>query len=112
MFGDGHLEAGEPKDSESGERRTINVGGVFSFIGATPRITWLSPEIETDTKGFIKTGMRVSKSMRGQDSAHRFIWKQVVLESSPQGTCARILSNGLRLRSAKERWQCSSYMSI
>jgi thioredoxin reductase (NADPH) len=48
MFGDGHLEAVELKDNESGERRTINVGGVFSFIGATPRTAWLPPEIEAD----------------------------------------------------------------
>lgn len=64
MFGDGHLEGIELENSQSGERRAINVGGVFSFIGASPRTAWLPTEIETDAKGFIKTGSRVSRSRR------------------------------------------------
>jgi thioredoxin reductase (NADPH) len=62
MFGESHLEGVELKNSQSGERRVISVGGVFSFIGANPRTAWLPPEIETDAKGFIKTGPRVAGS--------------------------------------------------
>lgn len=62
MFGGDHLEAVELKTGESGETRKINVAGVFSFIGAVPRTAWLPGEIETDAKGFIKTGTRVNDS--------------------------------------------------
>ncbi|MCW5964397.1 MAG: FAD-dependent oxidoreductase [Bryobacterales bacterium] len=62
MLGDGHLEEVELKNNQSGERRAIKVGGVFSFIGAIPRTAWLPKEIETDAKGFIKTGSRISSS--------------------------------------------------
>jgi len=62
MSGDGHLEEVELTNNQSGEQRTIKVGGVFSFIGAIPRTAWLPKEIETDAKGFIKTGQRLSHS--------------------------------------------------
>lgn len=32
------------------------LSALFSFIGAVPRTDWLPPEIETDAKGFIRTG--------------------------------------------------------
>jgi thioredoxin reductase (NADPH) len=112
MFGDGHLEAVELKNNQSGEPRTINVGGIFSFIGAIPRTAWLPNEIETDTKEFIKTGTRISNSAQWTEKRPPFSWKQVVPQSSLQGTCVWIRSNGLRRRSAKERWRFSSCMSI
>ncbi len=62
MFGDAHLEEVELKDNRSGARRAISVGAVFSFIGAMPRTAWLPKEVETDAKGFIKTGHRVGDS--------------------------------------------------
>ncbi len=62
MLGDSHLEEVELKNNRSGERRAIKVGGVFSFIGAIPRTAWLPKEIETDAKGFIRTGSRISSS--------------------------------------------------
>lgn len=62
MFGDTHLEAVEMKNNQTGEIRKISVAGVFSFIGAIPRTNWLPPEIETDAKGFIKTGANVADS--------------------------------------------------
>jgi thioredoxin reductase (NADPH) len=64
MFGDGHLAEVELRNNQSGARTAISVGGVFSFIGANPRTAWLPEEIETDAKGFIKTGPRVADSMQ------------------------------------------------
>ena len=61
MFGDGHLEAVEMRNNETGEVQTAKVAGVFSFIGASPRTAWLPKEIETDAKGFIKTGTRIAQ---------------------------------------------------
>jgi len=62
MFGDTHLEAVELKNNQTSEVSKINVVGVFSFIGATPRTAWLPPDVEKDAKGFIKTGTPVAAS--------------------------------------------------
>jgi len=62
MLGDKQLEAVEIKDTRSGETRTIQTSAVFTFIGAIPCTNWLPPEIETDSKGFVKTGRLVSSS--------------------------------------------------
>jgi thioredoxin reductase (NADPH) len=83
MFGDGHLEAVELKNNQSGEPRTINVGGIFSFIGAIPRTAWLQKEIETDTKGFIKTSARISNSAQWTEKRPPFY-----LETSRAGVFA------------------------
>lgn len=59
MDGDGRLEEITLQNHTTGETRRERVAGVFSFIGAVPRTEWLPAEIETDAKGFIKTGPRV-----------------------------------------------------
>ena len=56
MLGDGHLEAIEITNHQTGATRKTTVTGVFSFIGAVPRTSWLPTEIELDEKGFVKTG--------------------------------------------------------
>jgi thioredoxin reductase (NADPH) len=93
MFGDGHLEAVELKNNQSGEPRTINVGGIFSFIGAIPRTAWLPNEIETDTKEFIKTGTRISNSAQWTEKRPPFY-----LETSRAGVFA---AGDVRLDSVK-----------
>ena len=62
MLGDRQLEAVEIKDLRTGEVRTIKTPAVFTFIGAIPCTNWLPAEIETDPKGFVKTGRLVSGS--------------------------------------------------
>jgi thioredoxin reductase (NADPH) len=62
MLGDQRLEAVEIKNTRSGETRTVQTPAVFTFIGAIPCTHWLPPEIETDSKGFVKTGRLVSSS--------------------------------------------------
>jgi thioredoxin reductase (NADPH) len=47
---------------KTGEERTQDVRGVFSFIGADPRTSWLPREIERDGKGFIRTGSDLARS--------------------------------------------------
>ena len=66
MFGDGLLEAVEMKNNQTGEVQKAKVAGVFSFIGAFPRTAWLPKEIETDAKGFIKTGTRIANWSRSR----------------------------------------------
>lgn len=62
MLGEQRLEAVEIKNHRTGETRTVRTPAVFTFIGAIPCTDWLPPEIETDSKGFVKTGRLVSGS--------------------------------------------------
>lgn len=84
MSGDEHLETVEISNNQTGQKKQINVAGVFSFIGAMPRTKWVSSEIELDAKGFIKTGARVGDAQ---------IWKHInrppfFLETSRPGIFA------------------------
>jgi len=62
IVGDHWVEAVDIKNLRSGETRTIRTPAVFTFIGAIPCTNWLPREIETDSKGFVKTGPLVSGS--------------------------------------------------
>ena len=62
MRGDQRLEVVEIKNHRTGEMRTVRTSAVFTFIGAIPCTEWLPVEIETDSKGFVKTGRLVSTS--------------------------------------------------
>jgi thioredoxin reductase (NADPH) len=62
MNGDTHLRSIDIANSNTGEERTVETNGVFSFIGADPRTGWLPPEIERDAKGFIRTGADLARS--------------------------------------------------
>jgi thioredoxin reductase (NADPH) len=56
MIGDEYLRAVELVNSRTGAARTVDTPALFSFIGADPRTDWLPREIETDARGFIRTG--------------------------------------------------------
>ena len=62
MLGEQRLEAVEIKSHRTNETRTVRTPAVFTFIGAIPCTGWLPPEIETDAKGFVKTGRLVADS--------------------------------------------------
>ena len=62
MSGDLYLRAVELVDTKTGEVKTLEVQALFSFIGAMPRTDWLPPEIEKDTKNFVRTGPALSES--------------------------------------------------
>ena len=62
MNGDTHLRSVDIASSKTGEERTVEAAGVFSFIGADPRTGWLPPEIERDAKGFVRTGADLARS--------------------------------------------------
>lgn len=62
MSGKDKLEAVEFENTKTSERRVEKVRSLFSMIGAQPRTGWLSPEIELDENGFIKTGAAVANS--------------------------------------------------
>jgi thioredoxin reductase (NADPH) len=62
MNGDTHLRSVVTVDKKTGQERTVETPGVFSFIGAEPRTNWLPPEIERDAKGFVRTGADLARS--------------------------------------------------
>ena len=54
--GDGWLEYLVFRDRSGGQDETVDAGGLFVMIGATPRTGWLPPEVHRDAQGFIVTG--------------------------------------------------------
>jgi thioredoxin reductase (NADPH) len=62
MMGKGHLEAIQIRNNRTADTRTIETPAVFTLIGAVPHTDWLPEGIETDEKGFIKTGSAVMNS--------------------------------------------------
>jgi thioredoxin reductase (NADPH) len=83
MSGDGHLGAVEIINNKTGERRTLKVPAVFSFIGASPRSDWLPAEIERDDKGFVRTGPSLAHSPHWSGARQPFL-----LETSRRGVFA------------------------
>ena len=62
MHGENCLSEVEIINTKTGETRTLKTPAVFSFIGAVPRTDWLPKEVETDSKGFIRTGPALGRS--------------------------------------------------
>ena len=83
ISGDRYLRSLELVDTKTGNVKTLEVQALFSFIGAMPRTDWLPPEIEKDTKSFIRTGPALSQS------AHWTAMRQpFLLETSRPGVFA------------------------
>jgi thioredoxin reductase (NADPH) len=83
MNGDTHLSSVDIVNSKTGEERTVVTPGVFSFIGAEPRTSWLPPEIERDAKGFVRTGADLARSRYWTSARQPFL-----LETSRPGVFA------------------------
>ena len=83
MNGDGHLSSVEILNKTTGEKKTVTMAALFSFIGATPRTDWLPSEIEKDEKHFVRTGIELG------DSRHWTLKRQpFLLETSRPGVFA------------------------
>jgi len=83
MNGNGHLASVDIVHSKTGEEQTVETPGVFSFIGADPRTSWLPPEIERDGKGFVRTGADLARSPYWTSGRH-----PLLLETSRPGVFA------------------------
>jgi thioredoxin reductase (NADPH) len=83
MNGDGHLSSVDIVNRKTGEARTVETRAVFSFIGADPRTGWLPPEIERDSRGFVRTGAEVAGSPHWRSARQPFL-----LETSRPGVFA------------------------
>jgi thioredoxin reductase (NADPH) len=62
MSGDKQLATVEIVNNKTGQLRTLQTAAVFSFIGAVPRTDWLPGEIETDARGFVRTGPALARA--------------------------------------------------
>lgn len=60
--GDSVLTHAEITNNQTKEKQELEVCGIFIFIGAKPHTDWLPEQIETDEKGYIKTGLDVKDS--------------------------------------------------
>ena len=60
--GDSVLTHAEITNNQTDEKQELEVCGIFIFIGAKPHTDWLPEQIETDEKGYIKTGLDVKDS--------------------------------------------------
>jgi thioredoxin reductase (NADPH) len=57
LLGDRRLERIVVEHNERHERRELDCGALFVFIGADPHTDWLSGLVELDDKGFVVTGV-------------------------------------------------------
>ena len=83
IIGEESLHTVEIINNQTQKTQTIDLIGLFVFIGAVPRTDWLPPEIERDEKGFIKTGLEVAQSKYWQANRQPFF-----LETSQPGVFA------------------------
>jgi thioredoxin reductase (NADPH) len=56
LEGEGHLERIVVEDTDTGRRRTLQVGAMVVLIGAVPRTDWLKDDLALDEDGYIITG--------------------------------------------------------
>jgi thioredoxin reductase (NADPH) len=84
MDGDGgHLRSVDLVNRRTGAERTVITSGVFSFIGAVPRTEWIQGQLETDSRGFIRTGSSVTRRDTPEQRREPFL-----LETSRAGVFA------------------------
>src|SRR6202000_860571 len=56
IHGDTALAGLVVEETRAGERRDLDVGGLFIFIGADPCTEWLDGQLAKDDDGFLLTG--------------------------------------------------------
>jgi thioredoxin reductase (NADPH) len=61
LEGNDHLERVQWRDKRTGKTETRNIRHVFVMTGAVPNTAWLGGCLLLDAKGFIKTGMDLSR---------------------------------------------------
>ncbi len=83
MLGNGQLSTVEVVNRKTRDTRALQVAALFSFIGAVPRTGWLPKDVETDDKGFVRTGSAVEKLSDGVTRREPFL-----LETSRRGVFA------------------------
>ncbi|GAA4708762.1 FAD-dependent oxidoreductase [Phytohabitans rumicis] len=78
---DGRLAAVEVEDDRTGERRRLEAGLLFVFIGTQPHTGWLAGTLALDDHGYVHTGPAAAPAARGDR-------RPEVLETSRPGVFA------------------------
>ncbi len=84
-LGNGHLEQLRLRDLNTGGVDTVDAEGLFIFIGAAPRTSWLDGVVVRDTHGFVMTGPDLSEDDLDGWSLDRHPY---ILETSVPGVFA------------------------
>jgi thioredoxin reductase (NADPH) len=77
------LDAIEIRNSDTGETKRLESGGLFLFIGADAETGWLPAEIALDERGYVLTGPEV-----GAETAWQLDRDRYLLETSVPGIFA------------------------
>ena len=88
LAGDGHLERVTVENAKTGQRRTIDAGGMVVLIGAVPRTEWLAGAIEIDAEGFVLTGAALNPNLRDREPWASLGRVPFLLETSRPGVFA------------------------
>lgn len=83
VLGDVRVEGADVEYTPTGAAQRIAASGIFSFIGAAPRTTWLPPSIQVDARGFVLT----DRDLRAPHDVTR-ARQPFVLETSHPGVFA------------------------
>jgi len=83
--GSDHLEALVLEDQNTKEKRKVDAGALFIFIGNRPFTDWITLDIAKNEKGFIETGQDVIRSSKKDWSLKR---EPFLLETSVPGIFA------------------------
>jgi thioredoxin reductase (NADPH) len=64
LHGDRRLSQAVLRHTGTGERRSIDCAGLFSFVGAHPHTEWLDESFAKDEHGFLRTGAMIASDPR------------------------------------------------
>ncbi|HEY6395929.1 MAG TPA: FAD-dependent oxidoreductase [Solirubrobacteraceae bacterium] len=84
LSGDAALQSVGARDTRTGERRELEVKGLFVFIGAVPHTDWLRGHVAMDEHGFLLTGPDVPAEELARHDGER----PLSLETSAPGIFA------------------------
>jgi len=107
LEGDGHLERVHFRDNRTGSVETHDIKHVFLMMGAVPNTGWLDGCVALTRKDSLRLGptcpQRIWLRRSGRSLVPRIFWKPVCPACLLLATSAQAISNGWRLRSAKDR---------
>src|ERR671917_217153 len=88
LVGEDRLEGVVVEDNRPGSRRTLGAKALFVFIGAEANTGWLRGAVELDERGFVLTGVEISRSALVGDAWQDLSREPYLLETSLPGVFA------------------------